>query len=73
MLSMVANRLFPLQPVDNKALYDALEIAKDASDADIKKAYRRLALKVRPHLSSVLPVLTRHQFFYALPGSASSR
>lgn len=34
------------QAVDNSAFYEALEVAKGASDVDIKKAYRRLALKV---------------------------
>lgn len=30
------------EEVDNKALYEALEVAQDASAADIKKAFRRL-------------------------------
>lgn len=35
-----------LLQVDNSKFYDLLGVAKDASEADIKKAYRKLALKV---------------------------
>jgi hypothetical protein len=35
------------QNVDNEELYNALGVAKDASDADIRKAYRKLALQVQ--------------------------
>ena len=32
----------------SKNYYEMLELAKDASEADIKKAYRKLALKWHP-------------------------
>ncbi|KAJ2910770.1 Type I HSP40 co-chaperone [Coemansia aciculifera] len=34
--------------VKEQALYDALEVSPNASDADIKKAYRKMALKYHP-------------------------
>lgn len=34
--------------VQDKKLYDALGIDPSASDADIKKAYRKMALKFHP-------------------------
>ncbi|KAJ2334095.1 Type I HSP40 co-chaperone [Coemansia sp. RSA 2681] len=34
--------------VKEQALYKALEVSPDASDADIKKAYRKMALKYHP-------------------------
>ncbi len=36
------------KPVDNSKLYDMLEVPKDATDADIKKAYRRAAMVHHP-------------------------
>ena len=35
-------------PVDNDSLYNALGVAKDADENEIKKAYRKLALKHHP-------------------------
>lgn len=35
-------------PVDNEALYAALGVAKDADENEIKKAYRKMALKHHP-------------------------
>jgi DnaJ-domain-containing protein 1 len=35
-------------PVDNEGLYKTLGVAKDADDAEIRKAYRKLALKYHP-------------------------
>jgi DnaJ family protein A protein 2 len=35
-------------PVNNEEFYNILGVPKDASDADIKKAYRKLALKNHP-------------------------
>lgn len=34
--------------VDNKAYYDELGVAKDASQDDIKKAYRKAAIQHHP-------------------------
>lgn len=36
------------QEVDNQGFYDLLGVGKDASDTEIKKAYRKLALKEHP-------------------------
>jgi DnaJ family protein A protein 2 len=36
------------KPVDNSKYYDALGVSKSASAAEIKKAYRKLALKNHP-------------------------
>ena len=36
----------PRGEVDNSELYETLGVAKDADDSTIKKAYRKLALKV---------------------------
>lgn len=33
------------KPVDNESYYKALGVAKDASEAEIKKAFRKLAIK----------------------------
>jgi DnaJ homolog subfamily A member 2 len=38
----------PSGPVDNEGLYNALGVAKDADESEIKKAYRKLALKHHP-------------------------
>lgn len=38
----------PSGPVDNNKFYEALGVPKNASAADIKKAYRKLALKNHP-------------------------
>ncbi|ETV96704.1 hypothetical protein H310_10021 [Aphanomyces invadans] len=38
----------PSKPVDNSAYYETLGVPKTASAADIKKAYRKLALKNHP-------------------------
>ena len=35
-------------PVDNEGFYKALGVAKDADENEIKKAYRKLALKHHP-------------------------
>ena len=35
-------------PVDNEALYAVLGVAKDADESEIKKAYRKMALKHHP-------------------------
>lgn len=34
--------------VDNETLYKHLEVSKDASQADIKKAFRKAAMKHHP-------------------------
>lgn len=36
------------EPVDNESYYNALGVARDATEAQIKKAYRKLALKHHP-------------------------
>jgi DnaJ-class molecular chaperone len=41
-------RLMDRTPLPDKTFYDVLEISPDASELDIKKAYRRLALKHHP-------------------------
>ncbi|ETV96692.1 hypothetical protein H310_10010 [Aphanomyces invadans] len=38
----------PSKPVDNSTFYETLGVPKNASAADIKKAYRKLALKNHP-------------------------
>ncbi|MFB6261364.1 MAG: DnaJ domain-containing protein, partial [Thiohalorhabdaceae bacterium] len=35
-------------PMAQRDYYDILGVAKDASDEDLKKAYRRLAMKYHP-------------------------
>lgn len=35
-------------PVDNEALYATLGVAKDAEESEIKKAYKKMALKHHP-------------------------
>jgi DnaJ family protein A protein 2 len=35
-------------PVDNQKLYDVLGVAKDADENEIRKAYKKLALKNHP-------------------------
>ena len=38
----------PKGPVDNKKYYDLIGVEKNASFADIKKAYRKKALQMHP-------------------------
>lgn len=38
----------PRQPVDTEALYKVLGLEKSASDSDVKRAFRKLALKKHP-------------------------
>ena len=38
----------PRGPVDNSEFYDLLGVSKDATDAEIKKAYKKGALKHHP-------------------------
>jgi DnaJ family protein A protein 2 len=35
-------------PVDNSKLYETLGVAKDAEESEIRKAYKKLALKNHP-------------------------
>jgi DnaJ homolog subfamily A member 2 len=38
----------PSTPVDNNGLYDSLGLEKDADENEIKRAYKKLALKHHP-------------------------
>eukprot|EP01036_Dinobryon_divergens_P010814 gene10814-14509_t len=38
----------PSGPVDNEGLYKVLGVAKGADEAEIKKAYKKMALKHHP-------------------------
>lgn len=38
----------PSGPIDNEGLYQCLGISKDADENEIKKAYKKLALKHHP-------------------------
>lgn len=38
----------PRGPVDNEKLYQTLGVAKDADESEIRKAYKKLALKNHP-------------------------
>ncbi len=38
----------PRGPVDNNKLYELLGVAKDADEGEIRKAYKKLALKNHP-------------------------
>lgn len=38
----------PRGPVDNDKLYEILGVAKDADESEIKKAFKKLALKNHP-------------------------
>lgn len=38
----------PSGPVNNSRYYEILQVDKNASDAEIKKAHRKLALKLHP-------------------------
>lgn len=54
----------PPADVDTTKLYEILGVEKDASEADIKKAYRKLALKVRTHGMFVF-LLDRKNLWYS--------
>lgn len=44
----------PRGEIDNTGYYTLLGVEKTASEADIKKAYRKLALKVQKAISRLL-------------------
>ena len=38
----------PREPVDNTKLYETLGVSQSATDAEIKKAYKKAAIKHHP-------------------------
>jgi DnaJ family protein A protein 2 len=52
-------------PVDNEELYASLGVAKDCEESEIKKAYKKMALKHHPDKGGDIEKVTPFELFCA--------